>query len=105
MSVVPSLYDQVLGLIRQLPRADRLRLVRQVAAEENDVELEQDCLLALELGQRPEIVQQVREGKLHPAMLVTGLLKDDPTFAALTDEIYQDRQTLSTRPEVQFEDS
>lgn len=55
--------------------------------------------LALALGQRREILQQVEQGELHPAMLAFGLWQDEADLESLEDEIYRNRQDQGSRVE------
>ncbi len=96
-------YEQVLFYARQLPFIEQDKLIAQLTNEQYE-NLEQACQQALAFGQDPEIVQQVRERKMNPVMLAYGLLKDNPDFEHLIEEVYQNRQQPSTRKEVCFED-
>lgn len=86
--------DEALALVRKLHLAERARLIEIIAHEmqQEHGNLDEQCNQALALGQDPDIVQQVREGNAHPAMLAYGLLKDDESFARLQHEIEQSRR-------------
>ena len=57
--------------------------------------------LARALGQTEEIINKVRSGEMHPAMLAFGLWRDDPEFDTLIEEIYANRwrQVAEMEPE------
>ena len=57
------------------------------------------------LGQSEDIIRRVEAGELHPVMLAFGLGRDDPMWETLTEEIYANRLTQPSRPEVSYEDS
>ncbi len=56
--------------------------------------------LALALGQDEAILEKVEKHELHPVMAAFGLWRDEPDFSSLVDEIAEDRQKSSTRPDL-----
>lgn len=56
--------------------------------------------LARALGQTEEIINKVRSGEMHRAMLAFGLWRDQPEFDNLTEEIYANRRNQLDRPDV-----
>lgn len=58
--------------------------------------------LALSLGQSAELMKQIEEEKIHPAMAAFGLWQDEPELTTLDDEIYSNRQRQASRAEVQL---
>ena len=48
--------------------------------------------LAISLGQSAELMKQIEEEEIHPAMAAFGLWRDEPDLATLDDEIYKNRQ-------------
>lgn len=56
--------------------------------------------LALVLGQDAELVKQVEEGQIHPAMAAFGLWRDEEELSALADEIAANRRRQSSHGEV-----
>lgn len=64
--------------------------------------------LAFALGQDPEILDKIADGKLHPAMAAAGLWKDEEDLADLEAEIYANRRRSIadepiSRPTVSFD--
>jgi prevent-host-death family protein len=72
------------------------------AVELDQIERQADAAqrLAMALGQDADLLAQIEEGKVHPAMAAFGLWKDDPDLASLVDEIYTNRQAQTARPVV-----
>ncbi|MEW5960595.1 MAG: type II toxin-antitoxin system Phd/YefM family antitoxin [Chloroflexota bacterium] len=60
---------------------ERLERVSQLATQ-----------LALALGQKAEVLAQIEQGELHPAMAAFGLWRDEPDLEDLVDQIYRNRQ-------------
>ncbi len=61
---------------------------------------------ALKLGQSEEILRQIENQEIHPAMIAYGLWKDEPDLENLIDEIYQAREDdllSDSNREVSFE--
>lgn len=58
--------------------------------------------LALALGQKVELLEQIESGQVHPVMAAFGLWKGETGFDQLTDQIYANRQNPSTRTEVKW---
>jgi len=56
--------------------------------------------LAHSLGQSQRILENIEAGKAHPAMAAFGLWKDEADLADLEEEVKKDRQSPSSRPEV-----
>ena len=56
--------------------------------------------LAHSLGQSQRILENIEAGKTHPAMAAFGLWKDEADLADLEEEVKKDRQSPSSRPEV-----
>ena len=49
------------------------------------------------LGQHPELLKQIKAGKLHPAMAAFGLWRDESDLADLSEQIYTNRNHQGTR--------
>lgn len=60
--------------------------------------------LAFSLGQSEEILAQIDQGLIHPAMAAFGLWQDESPLDNLAEEIIQSRQNNQSRAEVSFED-
>ncbi|OQA19056.1 MAG: hypothetical protein BWY63_01839 [Chloroflexi bacterium ADurb.Bin360] len=58
--------------------------------------------LAEALGQNPQILQQIDQQLLHPAMAAFGLWRDDPAFEVLVEGIAAERRATYLRPEVEL---
>jgi hypothetical protein len=58
--------------------------------------------VALRLGQDPNLIEAIQQGKCHPAMAAFGLW-DDREFENLTDEIYANRERMVSRLAIEFE--
>ena len=58
--------------------------------------------LALALGQDPELLRRIAEGKAHPVMAAFGLWRDEEDLATLTDEIYANRRRQGSRDGVEL---
>ena len=56
--------------------------------------------LAMALGQDAQLLKQVREERIHPAMAACGLWRDVEDLATLADEITVNRQQQVSRAEV-----
>lgn len=56
--------------------------------------------LAHSLGQSRKLLNEIEEGTAHPAMAAFGLWKDEEDLAGLEDIIRKNRQSPSSRPEV-----
>jgi len=56
--------------------------------------------LAQSLGQSRKLLEKIEAGKAHPAMAAFGLWKDESDLADLGSVVRQDRQSPSSRPEV-----
>lgn len=56
--------------------------------------------LAQSLGQSRKLLDEVEAGKAHPAMAAFGLWKGEEDLADLEDIIRKNRQSPSSRPEV-----
>jgi len=56
--------------------------------------------LAYSLGQSKKILDDVEAGKIHPAMAAFGLWKDEADLADLEEDVKKNRQSPSSRPEV-----
>jgi prevent-host-death family protein len=56
--------------------------------------------LAHSLGQSRKLLDEIDEGMAHPAMAAFGLWKDEEDLADLEDIIRKNRQSPSSRPEV-----
>jgi len=56
--------------------------------------------LAEVLGQDAELLRQVEEGEVHPAMAAFGLWREAEDLAELADEIAANRDQPQDRPEV-----
>jgi prevent-host-death family protein len=52
------------------------------------------------LEQSKKIMDDVEAGKTHPAMAAFGLWKDEADLADLEEEVKRNRQSSSSRPEV-----
>ncbi len=53
---------------------------------------------ALVLGQDPQLLEQIKQGELHPEMAAYGLWKDEEDLATLAVEIASNRQAQFARP-------
>lgn len=58
--------------------------------------------LALSLGQSAEILKEIEDEKIHPAMAAFGLWRDEAELAGMEDEIYENRRRQASRAEVQL---
>jgi len=58
--------------------------------------------LALSLGQSTEILKEIEDEKIHPAMAAYGLWRDEAELAGMEDEIYENRRRQVSRAEVQL---
>jgi prevent-host-death family protein len=58
--------------------------------------------LALSLGQSAELMKQIDEEKIHPAMAAFGLWRDETELTTLGDDIYSNRQRQAGRAEVEL---
>ena len=56
--------------------------------------------LAHSLGQSKRILDNIEAGKTHPAMAAFGLWKDEADLADLEEDVKKNRQSPSSRPEV-----
>jgi prevent-host-death family protein len=54
--------------------------------------------LAQTLGQSPGLLEEIEEGKVHPAMAAFGLWKDEEDLENLEAEIINNRRRASSRP-------
>lgn len=50
------------------------------------------------LGQSPKLLDEIEQGKVHPAMAAFGLWKDDDDFDDLESQIIANRRRASSRP-------
>ncbi len=58
--------------------------------------------LALALGQSAELLQQIAQGEVHPAMAAFGLWQDESDLEALVEEIYNNRQDQVSQASVKW---
>ena len=58
--------------------------------------------VALKFGQDPNLIESIRQGASHPAMAAFGLW-NDREFENLADEIYANRENMSSRPTIEFQ--
>jgi antitoxin (DNA-binding transcriptional repressor) of toxin-antitoxin stability system len=56
--------------------------------------------LAHSLGQSKKLLDDIEADKTHPAMAAFGLWKDEVDLANLEEEVKKNRQSPSSRPEV-----
>mgnify|MGYP000876415445 CR=1 FL=1 len=56
--------------------------------------------MALAMGQDPELLEKIETKAAHPAMAAFGLWKDEPDLATLAQEIQEERQKTSSRPDI-----
>lgn len=54
--------------------------------------------LARTLGQSPKLIEELKTGKVHPAMAAFGLWKDEDDLSDLEKQIMNNRQRASSRP-------
>lgn len=53
--------------------------------------------LARTLGQSPKLIEELKMGKVHPAMAAFGLWKDEDNLSDLEKQIMNNRQLASSR--------
>jgi hypothetical protein len=53
--------------------------------------------LACTLGQSPKLIEELKMGKVHPAMATFGLWKDEDDLSDLEKQIMNNRQRTSSR--------
>ncbi len=58
--------------------------------------------LALALGQDAELLEQIEEQRLHPAMAAFGMWRDEPDLADLAEQIVANRQHQASRSGVEL---
>lgn len=59
--------------------------------------------IAIRLGQNPNLLEAIQRSQIHPAMSAFGLWGDDE-FANLTSIIYTNRESLTPRPAIEFQE-
>lgn len=56
--------------------------------------------LAQTLGQSPALLEEIEQGKVHPAMAAFGLWKDEEDLLDLDKRVLQNRLRAGSRPNV-----
>lgn len=58
--------------------------------------------LALALGQSEELLQQIEQGEVHPAMAAFGLWQDETDLEFLVEEVYRNRQSQVSESRIEL---